>query len=123
MPFADVKGVVAGFFESFCQSDLLQRKIAFTVGRNHGLIKFGSPQGMLTPDGHVKTGWVLAGHYGGSGGRADRCGSIGAGKLDSRRGETIQMWRFVQIGTVSFQIVGAQVVCNDEHDIKRTSSS
>ena len=121
MPFADMKGVVTGFFESFCQSDFLQRKIAFTFGGNHGPIKLGSPQGMLTPDGHAKTGWVLAGHYGSSGGSADRRGRIGTGKLDSRRGESIQVRRFVQIRTVSFQIVGTQVICHNENDIKRTS--
>ena len=122
MPFADVKGVVTGCFEAFCQSVFLQRKIAFTFGRNHGLTKLGAPQGMLTPDGHAQTGGVLAGHDGGSGGRADRGGSIGAGKLDSRRGEAIQVGRFVQIGTMGVQIMGTQVICHNEHDVERVSS-
>ena len=69
--------------------------------------------------GEVEPGGMLAGEHGGSGGGTDRTGAGGGGEPNSLCRQSIQMRRVVVGPAVAAQIVPAQIVCHQQHDMGR----
>ena len=69
--------------------------------------------------GEVEPGGMLAGEQGGSGGGTDRTGAGGGGEPHPLGRQRIQVRRAVVGPAVAAQIVPAQIVCHQEHDMGR----
>jgi hypothetical protein len=60
-----------------------------------------------------------AGHQGGSCRRTDTTGGVGVGEADTLLSQAVEIGRLPQRRSVATQVRPAQVVGNDQHDVRR----
>jgi len=108
MPLADQRCVVAVLLQ--------QRGDGRVLGRQPDVRRRRAPQRLFETDG--KTLRIPAGDVGAAGRRADRRGSVRAREHDAFFGEGIERRGLVVRAAVAAQIAVAEIVGEDEHDIR-----
>ena len=116
VPFADAGGDVAGRLQRFRDRDFFQRQLL----RVRGIQKFrGGRAAAVQPDGEIQPGRILARMDTCPRRRTDAAGRIRVGEPHALPGQPIQVGSPVDAIAVAAQIGPAQVVGEDEDDVRR----
>ena len=102
MPLADVRRVVSGFLKRFSNRYLF-------VLQHH--------RPSVDVVGHTMLRRVLAGHQRSPCWRADRTGGVALCELHTVGDQTIDVWRFVVVRSVTAEIGPAEIVHHQKNDV------
>jgi hypothetical protein len=117
VPLADTGGRVAGGFKLFGEGDLFEGQEFLPVGDLQlGLRALVAGD----PVGDAQASWVLAGEERGAGRGADRARRVTIGEADAVLGQLVDMRSLVELAPVAGEVGLAQVVDQDDDDVRVT---